>query len=61
MAKEINIKLIRGLAGKPQKQRKILRSLGLTRMHKTVTLPESPQIMGALRKVRHMVEVTLKE
>ena len=58
MAKEIKVKLIRGLAGKSEKQLKILRSLGLTRMHKTVSLYDTPQIMGAIRKVQHMVEVS---
>jgi large subunit ribosomal protein L30 len=58
MAKEIKVTLIRGMAGKPEKQLKILRSLGLTRMHKTVTLYDTPQIMGAIRKIQHMVEVS---
>ncbi len=58
MAKEIKIKLIRSMVGRPEKHRKILRSLGLTRMHKTVTLYDTPQIMGAIRKVQHMVEVS---
>ena len=46
------------MVGRPEKHRKILRSLGLTRMHKTVTLYDTPQIMGAIRKVKHMVEVS---
>ena len=58
MAKEIKVKLVRSMAGRPEKHRKILKSLGLTRMHKTVSLYETPQIMGAIRKVQHMVEVS---
>jgi large subunit ribosomal protein L30 len=58
MAKEIKVKLIRSMVGRPEKHRKVLKSLGLTRMHKTVTLYDTPQIMGAIRKVQHMVEVT---
>ncbi|HYR02729.1 MAG TPA: 50S ribosomal protein L30 [Syntrophobacteria bacterium] len=57
MAQEIKVTLVRSMAGRPEKQRKILRSLGLTRMHKTVTLYDTPPIMGAIRKVEHMVEV----
>jgi large subunit ribosomal protein L30 len=45
------------MSGRPEKQRKILRGLGLTRMHKTVTLYDTPQILGAVRKVEHLVEV----
>jgi large subunit ribosomal protein L30 len=57
MAQEIKVKLVRSMAGRPEKQRKILRGLGLTRMHKTVTLYDTPQILGAVRKVEHLVEV----
>jgi large subunit ribosomal protein L30 len=57
MAQEIKVKLVRSMAGRPERQRKILRGLGLTRMHKTVTLYDTPQILGAVRKVEHLVEV----
>jgi large subunit ribosomal protein L30 len=58
MAKEIKVKLVRSWVGKPEKHRKILQSLGLTRLHKTVTLYDTPQTLGAIRKVEHMVEVS---
>lgn len=58
MAQQIKVKLVRSWVGRPKKHRKILQSLGLTRMHKTVTLYDTPQIMGAINKVKHMVEVS---
>ena len=58
MANQIKVKLVRSMVGRPEKHRKILRSLGLTRMNKTVTLYDTPQIMGAIRKVQHMLEVS---
>ena len=58
MAQEIKVKLVRSWVGRPKKHRKVLKSLGLTRMHKTVILYDSPQIMGAINKVKHMVEVS---
>jgi len=58
MAKEIRVKLVRSMVGRPEKHRKILKSLGLTRMHKAVARYDTPQIMGAIRKVQHMVEVS---
>lgn len=61
MAKEIRVTLVRSLAGRPENHRKVLKSLGLTRMHKTVTLHDTPQIMGAIRKVCHMVKVSEAE
>lgn len=58
MAKPIKVKLVRSPIGHPEKHRKVLRALGLTRLHKTVNLYGTPQIVGAVRKVIHFVEVT---
>ncbi|MGO8705289.1 MAG: 50S ribosomal protein L30 [Candidatus Brocadiia bacterium] len=57
MVKPIEVSLIKSPIGRPEKHRKILRSLGLTRMHRPVSLYSSPQVLGALRKVIHMVSV----
>ena len=43
--------------GKPEKQRATLRGLGLTKLHKTVTLKDTPEIRGMLQKVIHLIEV----
>jgi large subunit ribosomal protein L30 len=58
MAKQIKVTLVRSEVGRPEKHRKILKGLGLTRMNKTVTLYDTPQIMGAIRKVQHLVTVS---
>lgn len=58
MAKQIKVTLVRSEVGRPEKHRKILKALGLTRMNKTVTLYDTPQIMGAIRKVQHLVTVS---
>ncbi len=58
MAKPIQVKLVRSPIGRPEKHRKILTALGLTRLHKVRTLYGTPTIIGAIRKVCHMVEVT---
>ena len=60
MAKPIEVRLIRSQIGRPEKHRKILHSLGLTRMHRPVALYSSPQVLGALRKVIHLVDVKEK-
>ncbi len=57
MAKKIRVKLVRSGIGKPEKHRKILKSLGLTKLNKVVELYDTPQIMGAIKKVSHLVEV----
>jgi large subunit ribosomal protein L30 len=56
-AKPIQVKLVKSPIGRPEKHRKILRALGLTKLNKTVNLYATPTITGAVRKVIHMVEV----
>lgn len=58
MPRPIQVRLIRSPIGRPEKHRRVLRALGLTRMNKSVDLYSSPQIVGAIRKVIHLVEVT---
>ncbi|MBF0233222.1 MAG: 50S ribosomal protein L30, partial [Desulfamplus sp.] len=43
------------LIGRPEKHRKILRALGLKRMHMTVEHNMNPAIMGMVKKVPHLV------
>jgi large subunit ribosomal protein L30 len=57
MAKPIQVKLVRSPIGRPEKHRKVLRALGLTRLNKTVQLYGTPPVLGAVRKVIHLVEV----
>lgn len=57
MAKPIHVKLVRSPIGRPEKHRKVLKALGLTRMQKTVELYATPSVLGAVRKVIHLVEV----
>jgi large subunit ribosomal protein L30 len=56
-AKPIQVKLVRSPIGRPEKHRRVLKALGLTKLNKTVDLYASPQILGAVRKVIHLVEV----
>lgn len=58
MSKPIQVKLVRSPIGRPEKHRKILKALGLTRMQKTVHLYGTPTVTGAIKKVIHLVEVT---
>ena len=58
MAIPIRVRLVHSPIGRPEKHRKVLRALGLTRLNKTVNLYNTPQIAGAIKKVIHLVEVT---
>ena len=56
-AKRIVVRLVRSMIGRPEKQRVVLRGMGLTKMQKTVQLPDTPQVRGMLDKVKHLVRV----
>jgi large subunit ribosomal protein L30 len=55
--KEIQIKLIRSGIGFPEKQKRVIRGLGFTRLNQVVHRPDTPQIRGMIHKIRHLVEV----
>ncbi len=53
----IKVTLLKSGIGKNKKIRQTLRGLGLTRMHKTVSLNNTPAIRGMIAKVVFMVRV----
>lgn len=55
MAETIKVKLVRSMIGRPEKQRKVLRGMGLTRLNKTVELKDTPEVRGMIKKVTHLV------
>ncbi len=52
----IKVKLVRGLAGCPEKHRVIVAGLGLKKRESSKLLPDTPQTMGMIAKVSHLVE-----
>ena len=56
MAK-IKVTQIRSRIGSTKRQKKTLDALGLRRMNRTVEVEGSPQILGMVRKVQHLVKV----
>ncbi|MFZ0927020.1 MAG: 50S ribosomal protein L30 [Syntrophobacteraceae bacterium] len=57
MIKPIQVRLVRSPIGRPEKHRRVLQALGLTRMHRPVNLYSSPQVLGALKKVIHLIKI----
>jgi len=55
--KKLRVTQVRSAIGQTQKHRGTLRALGLGKIGRTVEHPESPQLAGMLRKVRHLVRV----
>jgi large subunit ribosomal protein L30 len=56
MAGKLNVTLIRSMIGRPEKHRKVLRGMGLTKMNKMVQLEDSPAVRGMIDKVSHLVK-----
>ena len=56
MAK-LKITLVRSLIGRPETQRKTVRSLGLRKLNSFSILPDDPTIRGQIFKVKHLVKV----
>ncbi len=57
MADTITFTLVKSGIGSTRKTRATLTGLGLTKMQKTVTRKDTPEIRGMLAKVAHLVRV----
>ena len=58
MAKKIIVKQIKSVIGRPESQRKILATLGLGRIGKSLEFADSAAVRGMIAKVAHLVSVT---
>jgi len=57
MAK-IRITQRRSIINRPKNQKRTIAALGLGKINKTVEVEATPQIIGMVRKVHHLVTVT---
>lgn len=57
MAQTIKVTLKKSSIGRPEYFSRVLKGLGLTKLHKTVVLQDTPEIRGMINKVSHLVSV----
>ena len=57
MGNTLKVKMVKSEIGRPEKQRKILRGMGLNKLNNSVTLSDTPQIRGMINKVIHLVSM----
>lgn len=57
MGKMLKVKMVKSVITRPEKQRKIMRGLGLNKLNSTVTLVDTPETWGMINKVIHLVSV----
>ena len=55
--KKIKITQVRSGIGRPLRQKRTLEALGLRKMHHTVEKVATPQILGMVAKVQHLVSI----
>jgi len=56
-ANTVRVTQVKSAIGYVQRQRAVLRGLGIRRIHHTVELVDSPEVRGMIRKVSHLVKV----
>jgi large subunit ribosomal protein L30 len=55
MAK-VRITQIKSSIGQPERHKRILAALGLKKMHQSVEHDDTPQVMGMVNKLKHLVK-----
>lgn len=55
--KKIKVTLIKSGIDRPERQKLTLQALGLNKLNATKEIEATPQILGMVRKVEHLVKV----
>jgi large subunit ribosomal protein L30 len=55
--KKIRITLVKSPIDRPVRQKETLKALGLNKLNATKEVEATPQILGMVRKVEHMISV----
>jgi large subunit ribosomal protein L30 len=58
---QIRLVLTRSLIGVPEKQRRVVRALGLGKTNSSVVQEDNPSIRGMIFRVSHLVDVERME
>ena len=53
----LKITLVKSTIGAVTKHKKTIEALGLSKMHKTVELPDNAATRGMIKQVQHLVKV----
>jgi len=54
---QLTITQVKSIIDRPEKQKLTMKALGLGKINKSVTVEETPQILGMVQKVQHLIEV----
>ena len=56
---KVKITLVKSGIDRPERQKRTLVALGLTKMNRSVEVEATPQIKGMIHKVQHLVETKI--
>ncbi len=56
-AAKIKVKQVKSGIATPETHKRILRSLGLGKLHRVVELPDHPSVRGMVAKIPHLVKI----
>lgn len=60
-ARTLKVTQVKSGIGFPARQKRILRALGLGKMHRTVRLPDNQAVRGMVRAIPHLVRIEAEE
>ena len=55
--KKLKVTQVKSVIDRSERQKRTMQALGLTKMHRTVEKEATPQILGMITKVSHLVKV----
>ena len=55
---QIQVKLVRSDIDRPERQKRTVQSLGLNKLNSTATRESNPSILGMVKSVQHLLQVT---
>ncbi|MBT2558947.1 50S ribosomal protein L30 [Hymenobacter sp. ISL-91] len=55
---QLQIKLVRSVIDRPERQKRTVQALGLGKMNSTRTVENTTEIAGMIKAVQHLLEVT---
>ena len=55
--KKVKVTQVKSVIDRSERQKRTMQALGLTKMHRTVEKEATPQILGMITKVSHLVKV----
>ena len=54
---KLKVTQVKSLSGRPEKQRRVIKGLGLRGVNKHVVVDNTPSFRGMIKKVIHLVQV----